>query len=155
MLGPIAKCWFIVNSCHYLLNLPLKPNKLHESRISKGTTKVSVSEKENQQCVSLLQPFSGDQMDDFSSELFNSFFDDHLLERPLLADRVSFLHMDIESSPGQSPLALNPPHPNSCLTQGSTLRHCFLLACVFYTHHKYLTVYWLIVDICTKVKHVV
>ncbi|XP_075873457.1 cyclic AMP-responsive element-binding protein 3-like protein 1 isoform X2 [Nelusetta ayraudi] len=44
-------------------------------------------------------PFSGDQMDDFSSELFSSFFDDHLLERPLLADRVSFLHMDIESSP--------------------------------------------------------
>nr|XP_046238319.1 cyclic AMP-responsive element-binding protein 3-like protein 1 [Scatophagus argus] len=44
-------------------------------------------------------PFSSDQMDDFSSELFNSFFDDHLLERPLLADRPSLLHMDIESSP--------------------------------------------------------
>ncbi|XP_039998016.1 cyclic AMP-responsive element-binding protein 3-like protein 1 [Xiphias gladius] len=44
-------------------------------------------------------PFSGDQMDDFSSELFNSFFDDHLLERPLLADRPSLLHMDIDSSP--------------------------------------------------------
>ncbi|XP_034467856.1 cyclic AMP-responsive element-binding protein 3-like protein 1 [Hippoglossus hippoglossus] len=44
-------------------------------------------------------PFSGDQMDDFSSELFNSFFDDHLLERPLLADRPSPLHMDIDSSP--------------------------------------------------------
>lgn len=40
-------------------------------------------------------------MDDFSSELFSSFFDDHLLERPLLADRASLLHMDIESSPGQ------------------------------------------------------
>ncbi|XP_034533674.1 cyclic AMP-responsive element-binding protein 3-like protein 1 isoform X2 [Notolabrus celidotus] len=46
-------------------------------------------------------PFSGDQMDDFSSELFNSFFDDHLLERPLMADRPSLLHMDtdMESSP--------------------------------------------------------
>ncbi|XP_031708142.1 cyclic AMP-responsive element-binding protein 3-like protein 1 isoform X2 [Anarrhichthys ocellatus] len=43
-------------------------------------------------------PFSGDQMDDFSSELFSSFFDDHLLERPLLADRPSPLHMDIEDS---------------------------------------------------------
>lgn len=40
-------------------------------------------------------------MDDFSSELFSSFFDDHLLERPLLADRPSLLHMDIDSSPGQ------------------------------------------------------
>uniref|UniRef100_A0A8C7Y2P5 cAMP responsive element binding protein 3-like 1 n=1 Tax=Oryzias sinensis TaxID=183150 RepID=A0A8C7Y2P5_9TELE len=38
-------------------------------------------------------------MDDFSSELFNSFFDDHLLERPLLADRPSFLHLDMDSSP--------------------------------------------------------
>ncbi|XP_077408579.1 cyclic AMP-responsive element-binding protein 3-like protein 1 [Vanacampus margaritifer] len=44
-------------------------------------------------------PFSGDQMDDFSSELFSSFFEDQLLERPLLADRHSFLHMDIDSSP--------------------------------------------------------
>ncbi|KAG7502948.1 cyclic AMP-responsive element-binding 3 1 isoform X2 [Solea senegalensis] len=45
-------------------------------------------------------PFSGDQMDDFNSELFSSFFDDHLLERPpLLADRPSLLHMDIDSSP--------------------------------------------------------
>ncbi|XP_017285522.1 cyclic AMP-responsive element-binding protein 3-like protein 1 isoform X2 [Kryptolebias marmoratus] len=44
-------------------------------------------------------PFSGDQMDDFSSELFNSFFDDHLLERPLLADRHSPLHLDMDSSP--------------------------------------------------------
>ncbi|TMS11615.1 Cyclic AMP-responsive element-binding protein 3-like protein 1 [Larimichthys crocea] len=44
-------------------------------------------------------PFSGDQMDDFSSELFSSFFDDHLLERPLMADRPSLLHMDIDSSP--------------------------------------------------------
>lgn len=46
-------------------------------------------------------PFSGDQMDDFSSELFSSFFDDHMLERPLLADRSSLLHMDTdaESSP--------------------------------------------------------
>ncbi|RVE75497.1 hypothetical protein OJAV_G00017460 [Oryzias javanicus] len=44
-------------------------------------------------------PFSGEQMDDFSSELFNSFFDDHLLERPLLADRPSFLHLDMDSSP--------------------------------------------------------
>ncbi|KAM6893298.1 cyclic AMP-responsive element-binding protein 3-like protein 1 isoform 1-T1 [Lycodopsis pacificus] len=43
-------------------------------------------------------PFSGDQMDDFSSELFSSFFDDHLLERPLLADRPSPLHMEIEDS---------------------------------------------------------
>lgn len=41
-------------------------------------------------------------MDDFSSELFSSFFEDHLLERPLLADRPSPLHMDVEdSSPGQ------------------------------------------------------
>uniref|UniRef100_A0A3Q0S4H2 cAMP responsive element binding protein 3 like 1 n=1 Tax=Amphilophus citrinellus TaxID=61819 RepID=A0A3Q0S4H2_AMPCI len=40
-----------------------------------------------------------DQMDDFSSELFNSFFDDHVLERPLLADRPSFLHIDMDSSP--------------------------------------------------------
>ncbi|KAF3706250.1 Cyclic AMP-responsive element-binding protein 3-like protein 1 [Channa argus] len=44
-------------------------------------------------------PFSGEQMDDFSSELFNSFFDDHLLERPLLTDRSSLLHMDIDSNP--------------------------------------------------------
>nr|XP_057906651.1 cyclic AMP-responsive element-binding protein 3-like protein 1 [Doryrhamphus excisus] len=44
-------------------------------------------------------PFSGDQMEDFSSELFSSFFEDHLLERPLLADRHSLLHMDIDSSP--------------------------------------------------------
>ncbi|XP_061548863.1 cyclic AMP-responsive element-binding protein 3-like protein 1 isoform X1 [Phycodurus eques] len=44
-------------------------------------------------------PFSGDQMDDFSSELFSSFFEDHLLERPLLSDRHSFLHMDLDSSP--------------------------------------------------------
>ncbi|CAJ1087489.1 cyclic AMP-responsive element-binding protein 3-like protein 1 isoform X1 [Xyrichtys novacula] len=46
-------------------------------------------------------PFSGDQMDDFSSELFSSFFDDHLLERPLVADRPPLLHMDtdMESSP--------------------------------------------------------
>ncbi|XP_061917180.1 cyclic AMP-responsive element-binding protein 3-like protein 1 [Entelurus aequoreus] len=44
-------------------------------------------------------PFSGDQMDDFSSELFSSFFEDHLLERPLLADRHSLLHMDMDSSP--------------------------------------------------------
>ncbi|KAM6893843.1 cyclic AMP-responsive element-binding protein 3-like protein 1 isoform 1-T1 [Xenentodon cancila] len=44
-------------------------------------------------------PFSGDQMDDFSSELFNSFFDDHLLERPLLADRPALLHLDMDSSP--------------------------------------------------------
>ncbi|KAM8903786.1 cyclic AMP-responsive element-binding protein 3-like protein 1 isoform 2-T2 [Spinachia spinachia] len=43
-------------------------------------------------------PFSGDQMDDFSSELFSSFFDEHLLERPLLADRPSPLHMDVEDS---------------------------------------------------------
>ncbi|KAL7370117.1 hypothetical protein ABVT39_019512 [Epinephelus coioides] len=43
-------------------------------------------------------PFSGDQMDDFSSELFSSFFDDHLLERPLLADRPSPLHMDMDDS---------------------------------------------------------
>lgn len=40
-------------------------------------------------------------MDDFSSELFNSFFDDHLLERPLLPDRPSLLHIDMDSSPGQ------------------------------------------------------
>ncbi|CAJ1087490.1 cyclic AMP-responsive element-binding protein 3-like protein 1 isoform X1 [Xyrichtys novacula] len=40
-------------------------------------------------------------MDDFSSELFSSFFDDHLLERPLVADRPPLLHMDtdMESSP--------------------------------------------------------
>lgn len=44
-------------------------------------------------------PFSGDQMDDFNSELFNSFFDDHLLERPLLAERPSLLHIDMDSSP--------------------------------------------------------
>ncbi|XP_037323203.2 cyclic AMP-responsive element-binding protein 3-like protein 1 isoform X2 [Pungitius pungitius] len=43
-------------------------------------------------------PFSGDQMDDFSSELFSSFFDDHLLERPLLTDRPSPLHMDVDDS---------------------------------------------------------
>uniref|UniRef100_A0A8C6PYE7 cAMP responsive element binding protein 3-like 1 n=1 Tax=Nothobranchius furzeri TaxID=105023 RepID=A0A8C6PYE7_NOTFU len=44
-------------------------------------------------------PFSGDQMDDFSTELFNSFFDDHLQERPLLADRSSPLHLSMDSSP--------------------------------------------------------
>ncbi|XP_037552485.1 cyclic AMP-responsive element-binding protein 3-like protein 1 [Nematolebias whitei] len=38
-------------------------------------------------------------MDDFGSELFNSFFDDHLLERPLLADRSSPLPLDMDSSP--------------------------------------------------------
>lgn len=40
-------------------------------------------------------------MEDFSSELFSSFFDDHLAERPQLGERTSFLHMDIESSPGK------------------------------------------------------
>lgn len=40
-------------------------------------------------------------MDDFSSELFNSFLDDHVLERPLLAERPSFLHIDMDSSPGE------------------------------------------------------
>lgn len=59
-------------------------------------------------------------MDDFSSELFSSFFDDHLLERPLLADRVSFLHMDIESSPGQPPFPLPP----------STSRAFFVFICL-------------------------
>ncbi|XP_075999787.1 cyclic AMP-responsive element-binding protein 3-like protein 1 isoform X2 [Genypterus blacodes] len=44
-------------------------------------------------------PFSADQMDDFSSELFSSFFEDHLLDRPLLTDRTSLLHMDLDSSP--------------------------------------------------------
>ncbi|XP_077575932.1 cyclic AMP-responsive element-binding protein 3-like protein 1 [Stigmatopora nigra] len=44
-------------------------------------------------------PFPGDQMDDFNSELFSSFFDDHLLERPPLTDRHFFLHMDIDNSP--------------------------------------------------------
>lgn len=39
-------------------------------------------------------------MEDFSNELFSSFFDDHLVERPQLGERTSFLHMDIESSPG-------------------------------------------------------
>lgn len=48
-----------------------------------------------------MQPFSGEQMEDFSSELFSSFFDDHLAERAQLGDRSSFLHMDIESSPGK------------------------------------------------------
>lgn len=47
------------------------------------------------------QPFPGDQMEDFSSELFSSFFDDHLAERPPLGERTSFLHMDIESNPGK------------------------------------------------------
>ncbi|XP_068165135.1 cyclic AMP-responsive element-binding protein 3-like protein 1 isoform X2 [Antennarius striatus] len=45
------------------------------------------------------ETFPGDQMEDFSSELFNSFFDDHLLERPQLAERPSFLYMEIDSSP--------------------------------------------------------
>lgn len=40
-------------------------------------------------------------MEDFSSELFSSFFDDHLAERPQLGERTSFLHMDIEGSPGK------------------------------------------------------
>lgn len=51
--------------------------------------------------VHAFQPFSGDQMEEFSSELFSSFFDDHLVERPQLGERTSFLHMDIESSPGK------------------------------------------------------
>ncbi|MEQ2231290.1 hypothetical protein ILYODFUR_038034 [Ilyodon furcidens] len=51
--------------------------------------------------VCVFQPFSGDQMEDFSSELFNSFFDDHLLERPLLTDRPSPLHIDMDSNPGE------------------------------------------------------
>lgn len=38
-------------------------------------------------------------MDDFSSELFNSFFDDHLLERPSLAERPSMLHMELDTNP--------------------------------------------------------
>ncbi|XP_029926559.1 cyclic AMP-responsive element-binding protein 3-like protein 1 isoform X2 [Myripristis murdjan] len=44
-------------------------------------------------------PFPADQMDDFSSELFSSFFEDHLLERPLLADRTSLLQMELDSNP--------------------------------------------------------
>lgn len=69
-------------------------------------------------------------MDDFSSELFSSFFDDHLLERPLLADRVSFLHMDIESSPGQPPFPLPPSTSHAFfVTQVLTLRH-FLFVCL-------------------------
>lgn len=51
--------------------------------------------------VCVFQPFSGDQMDDFSSELFNSFFDDHLLERPLFTDRPSPLNIDMDSNPGE------------------------------------------------------
>ncbi|KAK5891178.1 hypothetical protein CgunFtcFv8_018458 [Champsocephalus gunnari] len=43
-------------------------------------------------------PFSGDQMDDFSSELFSSFFDDHLLERPIVSDRPSPISMDMDDS---------------------------------------------------------
>lgn len=64
-------------------------------------------------------------MDDFSSELFNSFFDDHLLERPLLADRVSFLHMDIESSPGEPTFPL-------CLCY---LKH---VSCCILAHFRHL-----------------
>lgn len=44
-------------------------------------------------------PFSGEPMDDFSSELFNSFFDDHLLGRPSLNDRPSMLHMELDTNP--------------------------------------------------------
>ncbi|KAK7893317.1 hypothetical protein WMY93_022469 [Mugilogobius chulae] len=44
-------------------------------------------------------PFSGDHMDDFSSDLFNSFFDDHLLERPVLNDRPSMLHLELDTNP--------------------------------------------------------
>lgn len=40
-------------------------------------------------------------MEDFNSELFSSFFDDHLAERLQLGERTSFLHMDIEGSPGK------------------------------------------------------
>ncbi|XP_072301608.1 cyclic AMP-responsive element-binding protein 3-like protein 1 isoform X2 [Eucyclogobius newberryi] len=44
-------------------------------------------------------PFSGDQMEDFSSDLFSSFFDDHLLERPFLNDRPSMLHLELDTNP--------------------------------------------------------
>lgn len=44
-------------------------------------------------------PFSGDHMEDFSSDLFNSFFDDHLLERPSLNDRPSMLHLELDTNP--------------------------------------------------------
>ncbi|KAM4602006.1 cyclic AMP-responsive element-binding protein 3-like protein 1 [Polymixia lowei] len=44
-------------------------------------------------------PFTADQMDDFSSELFSSFFEDHLLERPLLLDRPSILQMELDTNP--------------------------------------------------------
>lgn len=54
-------------------------------------------------CPLVFQPFGGDQLEDISSELFSSFFDDHLLERPLLAVRPPLLHMDIDSSSGEPP----------------------------------------------------
>lgn len=44
-------------------------------------------------------PFSGDHMEDFTSDLFNSFFDDHLLERPCLNDRASMLHLELDTNP--------------------------------------------------------
>ncbi|KAJ0009477.1 hypothetical protein NQD34_001179 [Periophthalmus magnuspinnatus] len=44
-------------------------------------------------------PFSGDQMEDFSSDLFNSFFDDNFLERPSLNDRPSMLHLELDTNP--------------------------------------------------------
>uniref|UniRef100_A0A3B4WMG1 cAMP responsive element binding protein 3-like 1 n=1 Tax=Seriola lalandi dorsalis TaxID=1841481 RepID=A0A3B4WMG1_SERLL len=55
-------------------------------------------------CPHVFQPFSGDQMDDFSSELFNSFFDDHLLELLNLSDiQAEHSYSLSEDSAPQSP----------------------------------------------------
>lgn len=87
---------------------------LNKSSVVSVVGPVSVSDL----FVCSLQPFSGDQMDDFGSELFNSFFDDHLLERPLLAER-SPPPLDMDSSPGDVSRPSGPSQPRG-------LRHCRL-----------------------------
>lgn len=45
-------------------------------------------------------------MEDFSSEFFSTFFDDHLAERPQIQDGASVLLMETEGSPGKLLLLL-------------------------------------------------
>uniref|UniRef100_A0AAV2L621 BZIP domain-containing protein n=1 Tax=Knipowitschia caucasica TaxID=637954 RepID=A0AAV2L621_KNICA len=46
-----------------------------------------------------MSPFSGDQIEDFSNDLFSSFFDDHLLERPSANGRPAMLQIDMDTNP--------------------------------------------------------
>lgn len=94
---PFTKTWFISQKRRtLLLSLNICPEIILDKILSPWCYQSFI-------IIALhpFQPFSGDQMEDFSSELFSSFFDDHLAERPQLGERTSFLHMDIESSPGK------------------------------------------------------